>query len=469
MIYRSALFSIALLGCAWAQADWQPLPLNGSEPPYSSEIRVAYDTSRSVLVARVGWANGADQGTWEWDGSLWRQIEVSSVPRGVAMTFDAVRNRTILVESGLPDWFPNGPHPQRLWEWDGRTWTQVSDLRAITNGPPPRERFAFGFDPVSGEAILHGGQATDSPYARLYDTWTWNGSRWLLRTSNSGLPDFLFEGHQHIVTDPLRNRLIMSGGRGAIPPSSAWTWDGTRWHGIGNTRGGAFYPYAGFAFDPIRDRGVNFGGGPTGSGCNQYTMEFDGERWILRNPIHSPPPRMMMPLWFDFVHLRVLAIAGFCGSTPNGDMVIWSYGTDDHPNYSSIGSGCNSAPALALAAADASQPWLGDLFSVELSGEPPNASAWMATGFSDRSWGAVALPLDLSPLGAAGCQLRVEPHVWYAMARTVHGRLRWSLTIPTTSSLIGMSFYNQALVLAPGANPLGALLSNAMHGVIGAR
>ncbi|HEX5095889.1 MAG TPA: hypothetical protein VFX21_07750 [Acidimicrobiia bacterium] len=43
----------------------------------------------------------------------------------------------------------------------------------------------------------------------------------------------------------------------------------------------------------------------------------------------------------------------------------------------------------------------------------------------------------------------------------------WELPIPEVAVLVGVHFYNQALVLDPGANPFGAVVSDAAEGVVG--
>ncbi|MEM7198960.1 MAG: hypothetical protein AAF628_01755 [Planctomycetota bacterium] len=41
--------------------------------------------------------------------------------------------------------------------------------------------------------------------------------------------------------------------------------------------------------------------------------------------------------------------------------------------------------------------------------------------------------------------------------------------MPTAPSLVGVEFFNQALVVDPAANPFGMTASNAGHGRLGAR
>ena len=54
-------------------------------------------------------------------------------------------------------------------------------------------------------------------------------------------------------------------------------------------------------------------------------------------------------------------------------------------------------------------------------------------------------------------------------APVLGGRARVSLQLPTAPSALGTTFYEQAIALAAGANPLGGLLSEGPVGVLGAR
>ncbi len=47
------------------------------------------------------------------------------------------------------------------------------------------------------------------------------------------------------------------------------------------------------------------------------------------------------------------------------------------------------------------------------------------------------------------------------------GQAVWELPIPDLPSLVGLVFYNQALVLDPAANTLGAVVSDVAMGVVG--
>jgi hypothetical protein len=76
-------------------------------------------------------------------------------------------------------------------------------------------------------------------------------------------------------------------------------------------------------------------------------------------------------------------------------------------------------------------------------------------------------PVSLAAAGMPGCTLAVDVDA----AVVVSGQspeVMFRLPIPDSSLLVGLAFYQQALVLDPNAgNPLGAVMSEAMLGVVG--
>jgi hypothetical protein len=89
------------------------------------------------------------------------------------MAFDSRRNRTVLF-GGVTrdgDFFAIRPDDQGTWEWDGSLWTQVEDL-----GPSARLLAGVAFDEARRVTVLVGGLGPQ--FQTLGDTWTWNGSQW---------------------------------------------------------------------------------------------------------------------------------------------------------------------------------------------------------------------------------------------------------------------------------------------------
>jgi hypothetical protein len=107
-------------------------------------------------------------------------------------------------------------------------------------------------------------------------------------------------------------------------------------------------------------------------------------------------------------------------------------------------------------------PRIGHTFTTFVN--PPPAFGLVFTGFSSTTTPYGRLPIDLSALGMTGCRLRVSPDLIVPVTGTP---ARADLPIPPDPALTGALFHQQALVLDPGANPAGAVLSDAVTAVIG--
>ena len=127
--------------------------------------------------------------------------------------------------------------------------------------------------------------------------------------------------------------------------------------------------------------------------------------------------------------------------------------------YVGVHPGCaGSRQATRLVPRDT--PRIGQTFALTLFDLPVDI-ALLATGWQQTA------PLDLGSLGMPGCELAVSTDVLTAIVGQ-STRAKWSLPIPDLPALVGLRFYNQALVLDPFAgNSFGAVLSDAMEGVIG--
>lgn len=129
-------------------------------------------------------------------------------------------------------------------------------------------------------------------------------------------------------------------------------------------------------------------------------------------------------------------------------------------SFRSFGSGCGRASGIPqLDANGSSVPVAGGSFSLKLSSLPAGAPTTMMLGLSNQQSGSIALPLDLTFLGAPRCFLLVSAEAVYSLANT-NGVALWTIDIPRNTQLVGLRFFNQGLVLDASANGLGIALSN---------
>jgi hypothetical protein len=128
--------------------------------------------------------------------------------------------------------------------------------------------------------------------------------------------------------------------------------------------------------------------------------------------------------------------------------------------YVAFANGCaGSLPAARLVPRDT--PRIGSTLEVTLFDLPASA-AFMVFGWDRRQPG----PLALDPMGMPGCSLHASLDAVTFWSGT-NQQARFRLPIPDWPGLIGMRFVNQAVVLDPAANAMGAVMSDAAEGIVG--
>jgi hypothetical protein len=127
--------------------------------------------------------------------------------------------------------------------------------------------------------------------------------------------------------------------------------------------------------------------------------------------------------------------------------------------YVSYASGCaGSRPSTRLIPRDT--PAIGRELEVRLF-DLPQDIAILAMGMQAAS------PLDLGFLGMPGCTWRTNLDATAALVGS-NQQAVWKLPIPGISSLVGIHFFHQAIVLdSAAANAAGLVVSDAAEGVIG--
>ncbi|MGB3967431.1 MAG: hypothetical protein WBO45_11945, partial [Planctomycetota bacterium] len=81
-------------------------------------------------------------------------------------------------------------------------------------------------------------------------------------------------------------------------------------------------------------------------------------------------------------------------------------------------------------------------------------------------WQQLPGPVSLAGIGMPNCNLNISIDGVVLLAGQ-NGSAEWRLPIPDVPSLVGVHFYNQALVLDAAGNPFGAVVSDAAEGVVG--
>jgi hypothetical protein len=349
--------------------------------------------------------------TWEWDGSDWLQRSplLAPSPRwGHAMAHDSRRGRTVLFGGG-----DQSATVDDTWEWDGFTWRVVLP----PTRPGPRYGHAMAFDEKRGVVVLFGGAYS---ITELGDTWEWDGAVWTRRATSAAISARL---HHRMVYDVARERILLFGG--SPSPGSYLSSDDT--------------------------------------------WEWDGRDWTLRAPATKPARRCCYSMAYDRRRATTVLVGGY-GWASNRPPFLpdhWEYGPVHPAGYSAFGAGC-AGTAGTPTLSTVGLPWLGDTLGIVLNALPSGAPALVELGLSDTAWAGLALPLGLGAIGMPGCALLVSPDDWCS-ATTSGTTAVCPIPIPLDVGLLGARFFNQGVVLDPGANALGLTVTNGGAGTIGAR
>jgi uncharacterized repeat protein (TIGR02543 family) len=255
--------------------------------------------------------------------------------------YDPVRKRAILFGGGS-----HGGLKNDVWVYDldsNSGWTQVA-----TMGPSPRQRWGHGaiYDPVRDRLVIFGGYGVYCD-KDIYDTCNLNDV-WAL--SLSGIPTWQQisttgsspqpRGSHAVIYDPIRDRMIVSGGTtedGFFNDTWALSLATSTWTelppGPQSTFAGAFH-------DLIRDRMVLVDGLKPGA---VWTLDLsDTSRWIAVEPSGPlPAQREGSAYAYDPVRDRILMFGGESPSLWRND--LWELTLSDTPSWNQL-SASNAPP-----------------------------------------------------------------------------------------------------------------------------
>ncbi|HEY5926793.1 MAG TPA: kelch repeat-containing protein [Kofleriaceae bacterium] len=236
-------------GVAWTQMAPTASPVVVSRPA------ITYDPVRRLVVMFGGRVGGTPSDRmWEYDGTTWTERTFMAVPkpgpRGEAvMTYDLARRRIVLFGGGGNSAFRFSD----TWEFDGVGWTQVMPATV----PPARGSHAMVYDAKRQRVVMFGGDGSTSTFA---DTWEYDGTNWVAAapmTSPVGRDSHV------MVYDPLRARVVLFGGRSSSELGDTWEYDGTTWTPFATPISPSGRRHSGMVYDAERGAIVLFGGQST--------------------------------------------------------------------------------------------------------------------------------------------------------------------------------------------------------------
>lgn len=346
-------------------------------PSARGRMGMVYDAAHGQVVLFGGTTNGSGAAqysneTWTWDGTDWTKQSPTTLPPGrydTSLAYDEARQAVVLfggtnASATLSD----------TWTWDGSNWT----AHFPAHRPADRDNPRLFYDAALQRVILYGGANGNigvGTFGILSDTWGWDGTDWT-QLSSTG-PLVLSPG---IIFDKVAQRGFLFGGLDTVGNSSADSWN---WNGATSTWTQIFPPSnspannePALAYDSSLQRAVLFGGYGTSSALNDTwiygstydwtqaspstsptgrsigamawdgqkiimfggrsdtgflneTWAWDGAKWTLLTPLHSPPARQNITMAYDSVRSQIVlfggtGLGGPIGTLDLGDTWLWN-------------------------------------------------------------------------------------------------------------------------------------------------
>ncbi len=467
-------------GTAWTQAT------PATVPDARSGCSLAYDetTGRVVMFGGDTVESGSDRSTrretWEWDGVDWVETTAPAPkPRqGAAIVYESHANRWLQFGGRISEGFPQVLTNQ-MWAFDDATgWTELQP----TTRPSPARNHSMVYDEDRHVTVLYSADGL----------WEFTGGNWGLRfslvdgthggmvydshrdrcvlmqrsTTTSPMRMFSWKDFQMVelfpptmpsdredfamAYDRVRDEIVLFGGNtwGTGPLfGDTWIYDGVDWQQVATT-GPEARDKAAMVYDAARDRTVLHGGRYSGPSQSGRTWEWDGTSWS--QPAIGYRRAYDTALAYDPIHGRVAGV--------ETDLTqLWIYSPPDPALVVPYGLGCDSSSgALDLMAAPGGLPWIGD--TMRLVVRPTPGTSATPPFFL---LGSTPLGLDVTGIGAPNCSLLVDPFITVPMSMA-GSDATLDVSLATSASLVGTSFFGQAIVPDPPANSLGLAFT---HGV----
>lgn len=317
--------------------------------------------------------------------------------------------------------------------WNGSTWApfgttdwEVTDLAQRSNG----ELVAIG--------------RTYFPVARQLRSW--NGSGWTLLGTGAARALPLANGD-----------LVVSG---AFTPTTGGPthrvarWNGTTWSAVGDPPLEFIY-----SLGELPNGDLLAGGWSLVDGSSPRACRWDGANWT---PYGAGIESIVLALSVRADGIVRLGTTGGSFEAIGGPLLEFAPGCPS--SALAYGAGCAGTGGTNVLAVE-NLPWLGGTFTASSTGFPANALVLAAYGSQP-----LQLPLTLvSPFALPGCDGLVLPD-WADVLVPAAGIARSLLPVPTSSALIGATFFHQHVPLELDALGNVALVTstNALQLRIGA-
>ncbi len=461
-----ALCAIAFTTFVCAQTvpplDWQVRQLGAT--PRIDHAMAYLDTTRTTYVF-----GGSDSETsppsdafFAFDGVQYRAL--FPTPRPSARrghTLIEYPARRCLVLFGGRD--ANGALLNDTWEWDGTTWTQIATALA----PSPREGHATALDHGFDRVVLFGGETSAGVDAQ---TWAYDGTTW---APVAGTPPPARRDHvmSTVVAVGGGLRTVLFGGNdGPTLLWDTWTFDGIAWTPAILPRPPQGRRDATMVFHSILNAPLLLGGSDANGELADAWQLVPSISWA-RVPMTTSGlgRRTRHAATFDRSRNLVVVHGGIGTQSVSFSQLFEGRLPGLEGRATSFGRRCTTPTPLAILPFGPGGPLLpGGQAAVSAVAATRVTSSVLLIGLDSTRFGALLLPLDLTPIGMTGCELSASIDATIPGPNPgVTGVV--SIRLPNDPSLGGARFFVQALAPDVAANAAGLMTSDALAFHIGFR
>ncbi len=282
----------------WTGGGWQQVfPLHN--PPQRSAQAMIFDSLRGrVLLFGGRHAKTTAEGeptfyndTWSWNGTDWSELHPANAPdprQHMSLAYDSVRDRVVLY--GGTHRTADGKSTEPVydtWEFDGTTWTKISDTTPKVNFPQ------LAYDVKRNQMILVGVDPASTTVATLMYRYDPVAKSWVNLTPEK-LPGCVNDAAMTYRANT--DRIVLVGGVCSLETpqvDQTWEWDGTNWSEV---------PVANFiratgqaiAYDQLRDAVLLFGGFQIFTTIpKSITTIYQAGAYRLAADVNRPSPRSL--------------------------------------------------------------------------------------------------------------------------------------------------------------------------------
>lgn len=355
-------------------AQWVSVPTPASPPARFGAVLAPWQNGELLLFGGGSFLSGVSE--WSWDGLRWAPV-ATPVPR---RDFPALARNdgdgSLLLFGGLD---AAGFGFADTWRFAGGNWTQLTPAAS-----PPPTAAVMAHEPGTNSMVLVTVGVTPTQ-----TTWRFASGSWS-QVNTFTLPGSAFA----MFADTVRREVcLVESGVGSL---AVHRLVGTAWVEVDRRTTAPGRPLA--MFDGDRGHALVLLAGTAGL----ESFDYDGARLVPRPAATLPLPSFFPALVYHAERKEPVLAAAL--GVPSFGMLRWNDGAS--PLATPYGAPCvASAFQLGLVPGDSPQP--GAVHRLLAGGSNASALTLSVLGLSHVQNAGLPLPQTI-PLGAVGCQLRVE-------------------------------------------------------------